>query len=78
MPSHNTDGIAINWAAVPNDAPILNHVLYQKWSVQTIASVTADPSALKTDLGAAVLNNDTTEIVAYLSTLLRAAALIGS
>ena len=78
MPSHYAEGIAINWGPVPIDAPILMNELYQKWSVQTIASIAGDPSALKTDLGAAVLNNETTEIVAFMSTLLRASSLLGS
>ena len=78
MPSHYAEGIGINWGPVPDDAPIINNELYQKWSVVTIASVAASPSALKNDLGAAILNNSTTEIVAYLSALLRASALLGA
>ena len=69
--------MAINWGPVASDSRLLEHPLYIKWSNVKISAVAGDPSALKTDLGTALFNNESAEVVAFLSTLIRVGALLG-
>jgi len=71
-----THGTAINWGPVASDSPLLSHPLYIKWSNKAITSITANPIDLRTDIGNAVYNNDTAEVVAYLANLLRTSTLL--
>ena len=66
----------INWNVSPN-ADVLDSVLYQKWSVKNLGAIASEVGALKTDLGGVIANRESTEIVAYLSYLLRVVTLIG-
>jgi hypothetical protein len=70
MPSNST---AINWAVLPG-SPILLNEYYLKWSKLTFGGM--DKSAIKTDLTACLASNESAELVAYLSWLLRVKALL--
>lgn len=66
----------INWNVTAN-ADVLESPLYQKWSVKSYGTIASEVAALKTDLGSVIANRDSSEIVAYLSYLLRVVGLIG-
>ena len=71
-----THGTAINWGPVQSDSPLLSHPLYIKWSVVSLNATAAAAVDLRNDMGAAVYNNDTAEVVAYLASLLRTSSLL--
>jgi hypothetical protein len=66
--------IAINYTG---SSAILTHTLYVKWSQLTIEQIASGAAGLKTDLKGIIANQDNLEIISYLSTLLRAVALVG-
>jgi hypothetical protein len=74
-----TEGSAINWGPIKPDSPTLTHPFYLKYAnirLQTISDLHI--SDVLSDLGTAVLNNDTADVVAYLSTLVRVGKLIAA
>ena len=67
-------GFDINWEVThPN---IVNHILYQKWSVKPMSSVIAGKADLITDIGKVIMNKDSVVIMAYLSWLARSCKLM--
>ena len=70
-------GSPINWGPVPAGHPMLQHPLYLKYSNLTIGQIEgAEFAALKTDLKMSIANNDTADIVAYLSWVIRLCGLV--
>jgi len=67
------DSIAINYLG---GNEILTHPLYLKWSQLNLDSIKIDYLVLQTDLGGVEANMNNLNIISYLSTLLRTAALI--
>jgi hypothetical protein len=67
------ESVAINY--IGGDE-ILTHPLYLKWSQLSFESISGGVANLKTDLKAVQANMDNLAIISYLSTLLRAAALV--
>jgi len=65
---------AINWRVVRPDT-IFEHPIYLKYSAQVFNSI--DASVVKTDIKAALASNESADLVAYLSWILRTLALIG-
>jgi len=61
-------GYEINWSTFPN-APLLNHPLYQKYRLKTLASI--DRSGVVADLNGIIMDNDSAPVVAYLCWLIR-------
>ena len=66
----------INWGPIAADSPTLTHPLYTKWSSVTLTAIVIDPSDLKQDLAGVIFDNDSCEVVAYLASLIRLAALV--
>ena len=64
-------GYEINWSATPR---IKDHPLYQKYSVLSYNSITAND--VKNDIKAALANAESAAIVNYLAGVLRIAALV--
>jgi len=70
----NLHDISINYLG---DEAILTHPLYLKWSQLSFEQISSGAANLKTDLKAVQANMDNLAIISYLSTLLRAVALVG-
>jgi hypothetical protein len=68
-----SDNISINYFGSPN---ILNHPLYLKWSQLDLTSIQLVLASIQFDLGAIEANMHNLEIIAYLSTVVRACGLI--
>ena len=68
-------GFEINWSCVPNSS-IKQHPLYQKWSTKTLAEVGAAAADLSADMVKIRMDCESTEIMAYLSWLVRSAQLV--
>lgn len=68
------NSVAINYLG---GEEILTHPLYLKWSQLSIESISGGVANLKTDLKGVQVNMDNLAIISYLSTLLRAVALVG-
>ena len=66
---------AINWSVAPG-AAVLNSPYYQKYSVLNLSQITAGIVAVKTDLGTCLGSNESAEVIAYLSWLVRVAGLL--
>lgn len=67
------ESVAINY--IGGDE-ILTHPLYLKWSQLSFEQISSAVTNLKTDLKAVQANMDNLAIISYLSTLLRAVALV--
>ena len=67
------NGYPINWAVAPGNRRLLTNPLYVKYSNSTFAAI--DPNAVKADLGAVLATQESAEICAYLSWLIRTLAL---
>jgi hypothetical protein len=70
MPGNSS---AINWAVLPG-SPILLNEYYLKWSKLTFGGI--DANLVKADLTACLASNESAELIAYLSWLLRVKALL--
>ena len=68
-------GFPINSQVSP-DSPIYTHPLYVKYSTQTIQYAVANVADLKSEVLAILPNEDTSDILAYLSNLIRITALM--
>jgi len=70
-------GMAINWGPIDFDSPTLQHPLYIKWSSKKVSAIAADGgSALRLDIAAALFNNESAEVVAYMCSLVRVVNLV--
>ena len=58
----------INWAVSPGD-PVLNHPVYQKYSLVKIADLSGGD--ITTDMALCLASNEAASIIAYLSWLKR-------
>lgn len=67
------NSVAINYLG---GEEILTHPLYLKWSQLSIENISGAVADLKTDLKGIQVNMNNLAIVSYLSTLLRAVALV--
>ena len=67
------NSVAINYLG---GEEILTHPLYLKWSQLSIENISGSVADLKTDLKGIQVNMNNLAIVSYLSTLLRAVALV--
>jgi len=70
MPDSST---AINWR-VRGGSPVLLHPIYLKYSSQTYSDISI--VNVKADLNAALASNESADLVAYLTSLLRVKALL--
>ena len=61
-------GYEINWHTYPG-APLLNHPLYQKYRLKTLADI--DRAGVVSDLNGVIMDNDAAPVVAYLCWLIR-------
>jgi len=68
-------GYPINWNAAPGNVRLLQHPLYIKYSSYTFAQVNDKRSEIINDVKGAIANQQSAEIIAYLSWLLRTTAL---
>ena len=69
------NGYPINWA-LPMGSKLETHELYIKYSSQTFDAIAGLAGPIKIDLKNVMATKDSAEIVAYLSWLLRVAALV--
>jgi len=67
-------GYPINWAVAPGNRMLLQNPLYVKYSNSTFADISA--AAVKADLNGVLATQESAEICAYLSWLLRTLALL--
>lgn len=68
-----SDSISINYIGSKG---ILTHPLYVKYSPLTIEQIASAAAAVKTDMKGIQANKNNLEIISYMSTLLRAVALV--
>ena len=64
---------AINWK-VTGGSPVLNHPVYLKYSVQTYSDISIVD--VKASINAALASNESADLIAYLSSILRVKALL--
>ena len=69
------NGYPINWA-LPAGSKLQTHPIYIKYSSKTMIVISLDLPILQEDLGNVTANSENVEIAAYLSWLIRCAALI--
>ncbi len=67
------NGYPINWAVAPGNRRLLTNPLYVKYSNSTFATI--NPVDVKTDLLGVMATQESAEICAYLSWLIRTLAL---
>ena len=67
---------AINWGVMSGDVSILQHPLYQKYASQDYGSIAV--ADVKADLLTVLASNESSAVVAYLSSLIRVLDLVAA
>jgi len=70
-------GYPINFE-VSEDSPIFTHPLYVKWSTKNFQDISGEQGDLLTDITAIQPNAQTSELLAYLSSVLRLSVIINT